>query len=163
MMNLNFQQPQQRELSLEEKLMQLISSGLPMAGAAIGTGLGGPAGGALGGILGNLGGMGMNAMMPQQQMQMPEQQPISFGGNNPQGMVNLDAMQQMPQQQQGSGMEQFGAGLGSSLGNAGIQGLMSLLSGGQPTPYQSLMGKMDSTLQEKLARILAMKSMMGRQ
>lgn len=155
MMNLNFQQPQQREMSLEEKLMQLLASGLPMAGTALGSLAGGPLGGALGGALGGLAGGAFN---PQQQMQMPEQQPIAFGGNNPQGMVNIDALQQMPQQQP-SGMEQFGAG----LGNAGMQGLMSLLGGSQPSPYQSLMGNMDSTLQEKLARILAFKSMMGRQ
>lgn len=159
MMNLNYQQPRQREMSMEEKLMQLLSGSLPAIGTAVGAGFGGPPGAALGGALGGLGGMGLNAFMPQQQMQQQEDQPVVIGGQN-------QGMQQMPMQQQGMpGMEQFGMGLGQSMGNLGsqgIQGLLGMLSGQQQDPMQGMMGKMDDTLREKLARILALKSMMGR-
>jgi hypothetical protein len=160
MINLNMPRPQQREQSLEEKLMQLLSGSLPALGTALGAGFGGPVGGAAGGALGGLAGAGMNAFMPRQPMQMPEQQPIAFGG--PRSHGGMIDMSQMPYMPQNSNMEQFGSALGSGIGNVGMQALMSLLSPQEPSAYQSLMGKMDNTLQEKLARILAFKSMIGR-
>lgn len=158
MINLNNQRPQQQEMSLEEKLMRLLSGSLPGIGTALGS-FGGPAGAAAGGALGSLGGMGMNAFMPQQQQMQQQDQPFVLGGQG-------QGMQQMPmQQQQGMpGMEQFGMGLGQSmggLGSQGIQGLLGMLVGQQQ--QAGMMGGMDDTLREKLARIIAMRTMMGGQ
>lgn len=147
-----------REMTLEEKLARLSAQALPFLGTALGS-FGGPAGSAAGGALGGLAGAGINALLPQEQMMYPQTQPMVVGGHG-QGFINLDQNEQMPQQIGMPMMQQFGNALGGQLGDMGLQGLMMLLNQ-QPSSQQSLMGKMDGGLREKLVRIMALKQMMG--
>ncbi len=147
-----------RETPFQEKLARLGASLLPAFGTALGS-FGGPGGAMLGGSLGGLAQGGIQAMMPQQNMYEPQQQqPMVFGEESPDMFQIPGQNEQM--QMQNPGMQQFGANMGNQMGNMGLQGIMSLLNP-QATAQQSLMGKMDGTLREKLVRMMAMKQMMG--
>jgi hypothetical protein len=149
---------------LERKLAMLSADMLPFLGTAIGAAAGG-VGAPVGGALGNIASLGIKGFIPpeeQQRNQMMDR-PMVVGGHG-QGFIDLDQQQQM-MQQPGMGMDQFGGMLGQGLGQLGGMGIMGLLSmlGGQqqPTANQSLFGKMDDSLREKLARMVALKQALG--
>ena len=146
--------------SLERKLANLSADILPFLGTAIGAAAGG-VGAPLGGALGGMASTGIKALIPpEQQQQQMNNNPMVIGG---QGQGFIDLNQQMQQQQMMNQspdyMGMFGQGLGN-LGGMGIMGLMSMLNP-QATPGQSLFAKMDDSLREKLARMVALRQVLG--
>jgi hypothetical protein len=147
---------------LERKLAGLSADILPLLGSAIGAAAGG-AGAPIGGALGGIAGAGIRSLIPpEQQMQQRMDRPMVIGGQG-QGFIDLDQQQQqqqmMPQNMGMDFMGMMGNGLGQ-LGGQGIMGLMSLLNP-QASPQQSLWGKMDDSLREKLVRMAALKQALG--
>lgn len=151
----------ERITPFQRKLAYLGADILPSLGTALGAlagGVGAPVGGALGGIAS----AGLKGLIPQQQMMgQQNQNPLVFGPEN-EDYINLYPMQQqmygMPQQ--GQNMQQFGNALGMGIGaagNAGISSLLSLLGSGSNPAVGA-----DSSLREKLVRIIALKQALGR-
>lgn len=148
--------------SLERKLAHLSTDVLPFLGTALGS-LAGGVGAPIGGALGGMASAGLKGLIPpEQQYNQPMDRPMVIGGQG-QGFIDLDQYQSQ-QQDPYSPMGQFGSALGQGMGSMGSDGLMQLLSllgQQQPSANQSLMGKMDNTLREKLVRMAAIKQALG--
>lgn len=150
--------------SLERKLAHLGTNILPLLGTALGS-LAGGVGAPIGGALGGMAATGLQGFIPQEQPAKPMDHPMIFGGNG-QGFIDLDQYQnQLPSQNPYGGMNEFGAAFGHGLGSMGGNGMLDILSllgqPSQPTAQQSLMGKMDNSLREKLVRMAAIKQALG--
>jgi len=146
---------------LQRKLALLSADILPFLGTALGAAAGG-VGAPIGGALGGMAGAGLRGAIPEEQQQQNMDRPMIVGGQG-NGFIDLDQYQNQPmmgnQNMSVDPMHMFGQGMGQ-LGGQGIMGLLSMLNP-QASPHQTLMGRMDDSLREKLVRMMALKHALG--